>query len=186
MVQVVLTATTSFNFPAGVKRAEIMVTGGGSSSGISPALASPNAGHAGATGISVIDVDPSVTYSAVIGSGGGTSSGGAQAGGSTIFSGRGITTMTAQGGPAPVTEGTVFVIAQAVATGCQISIPGGMGFNVATTISVGGGSHIGGLSRYHAPLGYGDGACNGDVNTGTAVTIAGMQGCIIIQYKGKV
>lgn len=188
MVQIIVTTTTPVTFPAGVTRAEIMITGGGSSSGVSPALTNPNAGHAGATGISIIDVDPSVTYSAVIGSGGLTTAGGALAGGATSFSGRGITTMIAQGGPAPQTEISTTNIAQAIATGCQISIPGGMGFTVnsGTSLSVGGAAFMGGLSRYNAPTGYGDGAPNGGVNSGAVTSLPGMPGRLIIRYKGKV
>lgn len=192
VVLVVLTTTQKFNFPPGVTTAEIEVQGGGaaSSGGAVANVTAVYSGHAGACGISVITVDPNVDYLAVVGAAsiapGAASASAGTAGNLSSFSGRGIVTITGAGG----LDGSTNV--QAVATGAQVSIPGGFAIQVPPGFHMGGTSRFGCGGRYGGSAGYAPSASYG---SGSAPPLAtansglagnnGQPGVITIRYRGQ-
>jgi hypothetical protein len=153
---VVLTATQSWMPPAGVFKAELTIIDGGYSSAATTAV-DADSGPGGAAGISIIAVNPAITYAATIGAGnpGGLVPGSGsprtpQPGGASSFSGSGITTLTS--------------------ANCQLKIPGGKASN-----------SLSGSSLYSPPGGDGIGAGGPGPNAGAA-TKPGKDGAVIIRY----
>lgn len=191
MVMVIITTSQKFNFPPGVTRAEVRVQGGGaSSSGGATGNTSQNyAGNAGALGYSSIPVEPNFDYFAVIGgvsvAPGAASGSSGTAGNDTLFTGPSLA-MLAQGGTVGNSN------SQAVATGVQVSVPGGLStslgaqnFLMGGTSAYGGGGRIGPAAN--SAVAYGSGAAPPSIsaNSGLAGN-NGPAGVIEIRYKGKV
>ena len=159
---VVIASTATWTPPAGVTRAEITVQDGGASSGTH--TSNPQIGGSGGkSSISVIAVDPAVTYTATVGSGG-TGAAAATAtpsapGGASSFSGAGIAAISSTSG--------------------QINVPGGP----PTSPSIegfGGASMLCPATQFgQSATGYGGG---GGGAGGAAAGTSGKSGVIIIRY----
>lgn len=192
MVLLVLTASQKVNFPPGVKRAEIRVQASGASS--SGGQAVPFSGNGGACGWSSITIDSSQDYFAIVGAAsaapGAASNSGGNPGNDSLFTGPNLL-MTAKGG----TVGTNAVpMTQAIATGCQTSIPGGYALHIPNlAIDISGCSSYGPggiviFAVYSPSSAFGTGGVP-PVGGNTPNNLAGNPGnpgVIEIRYKGAV
>lgn len=145
------TGASTWVVPPYVYKIKVTVIGGG---GGSAGFSYPGAGGGGGGCIGVFAVTPGTTYSVVVGAGGGRGS----AGGSSSFSGPGIS-VSCSGGAADTTRQGG---AGGTASGGQLNVTGGSGggtssFTYAPVPGLGGNSFFGG--------GGGDGR-NGSPNTG--------------------
>lgn len=165
---VVLTTTQSWTPPAGKVKARVTVVDGGTGSGTAPSgySAFASAGAGGNASVSIIAVDPAVTYTAAVGAGG--ASAGANttsstaAGGASSFSGSGITTLTSANG--------------------SVKVPGGRPLSQAA----GGGLTVGsgGSSLFSPVNGYLDNGigAGGEGPFGGSAGNSGKAGVVIIEY----
>lgn len=180
---VVLASSTTWTCPTSIVKAKVTVIGGGGSSGTSSGnVASGGAG--GGTAIKYLTVTPGVVYTATIGAGGAVVTGSptpGNTGGTSSFSGPGITTVTATGGGGGASVNNSG--AGGSGSGGDISIPGGtsaplvvnqggFSFGGATFLSAGGSPGSDGVG-----FGAGSGGVN-SVSTGKA----GASGVVIIEY----
>jgi hypothetical protein len=162
----VITTTQTWTPPAGVTKAEITVIDGGYSGATNNASGTSSSGRGGDTSVSIRTVNPAVTYTATIGSGGVGPAAGSTAspvaGGASSFSGSGLTTLTTANG--------------------DLNIPGGAGAisSTSNTLGCGGGT-------LYAPLGSANsiGVAPGQGGGGAGAGVAGRNGAagaIIIRY----
>lgn len=176
----VLESSQSWTPPLGVTRIEVEVGGGGASSGRTTggAQASPGA-PAGGTAIKTLIVNSSTTYTVTVGAGGtapalGSTNG--NNGGTSSFSGPGITTVSATGGNASTLLG-------GVGSGGDLNITGSVGVINVSNQAVGkpGGSSFRSGSAAAGANGnrYGGGAASS--NDGTPALVGGS-GYVIIKY----
>lgn len=163
---VVIRSLQNWTPPAGVTLAEITVIDGGQGSGASNSIAYYVPGAGGKVSISVRTVNPSVTYTASPGSGGagatvpGSGNAIGNLGGSSSFSGAGLTTLTS-------TNGDINISAQAA-------------LDLRSTFSAGGGTLYGSgapANTAGVDIGAGAGAVLANANG-----LNGAAGAIIIRF----
>lgn len=180
---VVMPASGTWTPPAGVVKAKVTVVAAGASGSTS---GNQNAGGAaGGTAIKILAVNPAVTYTAIVGTGGAavvTANTAGNPGGSSSFSGSGITTVSATGGAAAASGGAPAL--GGIGSNGDLNIRGGSG--AGGVVNAGGQTAIGGASSLsgNAPPNadgnpYGGGA--GGVYNST-VGKAGASGVVIIEY----
>jgi hypothetical protein len=159
---IVATSTVPWQPPPGTTKARITVQDGGYSSSTSTSAVTQG-GRAGNAGISIITVDPAVTYTATVGAGGSANASNtnaaSQAGGASTFSGSGITTLTS--------------------ANAALKIPGGPADPVTSGFAPAGGSSMLGPQSNGVPTGYG---CGAGGSTPTSAGNAGANGAVIIEY----
>ena len=153
---VVMTSTGTWQPPAGITKARVTVQDGGQA-GATNASAPTIGGRGGNAGVSVVTVDPAVTYTATVGSGATISQ---QFGGASSFSGTGITTLTS--------------------SNAALKYPGGPSIPTPSTYGDAGGSSLMSPASWASDgIGYGGGG-SGAPAGGPAR--AGKQGVVIIEY----
>ena len=185
---VVITSTNTWTCPPGVTRAKVYVTGGGASAG-NGVSQNAQGGGGGCTVIKYLTVTPGTVYTATIGAGGaalgavGNAVG--NSGGTTTFSGSGITTVSAGGGAGGNSSSSnANGLGGTTASGGDITINGGCGtastVNGSSPPSHGGSTFWAGLSP-GAVAGRGWGAGGGG-NWNNAGGPAGAAGVVVIEY----
>lgn len=180
---VVIASSGTWTCPVSIVKAKITIVGGGGSSGTSDTNAA-SGGAGGGTAIKYLTVTPGVVYTATIGAGGAVvtgSSASGNAGGTSSFSGSGISTITATGGGggAPIANSGL----GGSGSGGDISIPGGTSSPLMVNQ---GGYSFGGASFLSAggspnANGVGFGAGSGGVFSASTGK-AGASGVVIIEY----
>ncbi len=159
---VVISTTGTWQPPAGTTKAEVTVIDGGWSGG-TVTSGSTSGGKGGDAGISIITVDPLAVYTATVGAGGAGAAAGTNSnpvtGGSSSFSGSGITTLTS---------------ANAV-----LKVSGGQGVPAGSGYGSGGGSLYAPSTYLGFPTGYGGG---GPGAQSGGAGYSGRAGAIVIRY----
>lgn len=181
----VFTSSSTWTCPVNVSKIRVTVVGGGGS-GASQVSQAPSGGGGGGAAIAVLNVTAGTTYTVTIGAGGAALAAGlgnrsGNAGGSSSFSGSGITTVSATGGAAGAQSGGT--AAGGVGSGGDLNIRGGVGTpadgNVSTPPPTGGGTLFSGSVNFATTPTYGAGSAAGFNDAGSA---AGANGVIVVEY----
>ena len=181
---VVVTATGTWTCPAHIRKAKVTVVGGGASS-TTCSTRTGLGGSGGGTAIKTLAVTPGTVYTCTIGAGGVAPTGANtnnNSGGTSSFSGTGISTVSATGGSAALYTETW--TSAGMGSGGDINIPGGAtlcDISSGTRPALGGGTFLAPPTRFgQDATGYGAGGGGSLENSSQGY--AGKAGVIVIEY----